>query len=190
MSSHDDLIRRLRDSRPQAPQEVRERVRALGEPRERARFAWPRPIFVLAPVAAVAAGIAIGVVALGNRDQDGRPQRTAAAPSGRHPAAPEEQSFRAPLRAETLSVGLASSDPPRTVARVDAIVRSAGGTVSAVPRADGAVRLVASVPNNRTAEVLGRFATLGKMVTEPRAAQSSGRGPRKTRIVVVVSRGY
>jgi hypothetical protein len=195
MSSHDrpdpqyeDLVRTLRRAKPEAPQDVRERVQELGEPRAFARFAWRRPILVFAPVAAVAAGLAIGFVALGDRDQRSRPHRTAAAPAARRPARPQAETFRPVLRAGSLSVGLVSSDPPRTVARVHAIVRAAGGTVSSAPRA-GVIRLLASVPNSRAAEVLSRFAALGKMVTEPRAARSSAPGPRRTRIVVVVSRG-
>ena len=71
-------------------------------------------------------------------------------------------------------------------ASLDEAIAAQGGALPAHLRG----LVLAGERTGRTGEVLGRFATLGKMVTEPRAAQSSGRGPRKTRIVVVVSRGY
>ena len=69
-----ELVRELRAlPAPRASHELRERVRALGEPEPRRRFAFPRPsrrmLFVAAPacvLAVVAAAVVHGLVSSGS----------------------------------------------------------------------------------------------------------------------------
>ena len=62
MSQRDDLLTRLRESKPMAPAELREHVRRIAEeaaPARQRRLPWRRALVVVVPVAAAVAGAAI-----------------------------------------------------------------------------------------------------------------------------------
>jgi hypothetical protein len=179
-----DLARTLREARPVAPSELRERVRLVAAqptPPRRQLVTWRRALIVAVPVAAA---IAVGVVAT-------RPTHNAAAPEGmiQHarvgaarsdkalttlapsrvavaPNANRVQRYSASLELRVHDAGDISYASKRAVA----IAHSLGGYEQRInvdtARKSGYASIVLRIPKTHVQETVRRLTVLGTIVSE------------------------
>ena len=195
-----DLIRELQASRPVASESLRSRVRELAVPAveparpRRARFALPRPAFVLLPAAAaavLAVGVAgvIGLAGSGTsmrnvergalRGREGDAQKSVTLSPSAHGSAATQAasdlavgptSGRAQQVDATLTVKVADSDHV-SIAAQEALdlTRSLGGHVqsASVTTGDQAqATLTLRVPVDKAEEAVAKLSALGTIVAQ------------------------
>ena len=184
MSQRDDLLNRLRESRPMAPAELREHVRRIAEGAAtppRRRLTRRRALVVAVPVAAAVAGAAI--LFPGGRSHPGAvpPERSYQAPAAAKSAAsgaPSDQAaLPAPIpdRVQRITTSLELRLPTtRAVSdatkQAVAITRSLGGypkalNVDAEGRT-GYASLVLRIPKQNVERAVSRLSALGTIVGE------------------------
>jgi hypothetical protein len=174
------LIRELRTAPPQAPREVRERVRTLREPERRRSLGW-RPVLVVVPLALAFAGAALLGRGDDNSDQGVAFNRERAAALEAQPAPQAkdaEDAFAGPLaptisetaRAQEWDVSLALAvrdNRSLSDASAEAIrtTRSLGGFVVssnvATQGRTGRADLVLRIPQRRVQDAIAQFSELG-----------------------------
>jgi hypothetical protein len=175
------LIRELRTAPPQAPREVRERVRTLREPERQRSLGW-RPVLVVVPLALAFAGAALLGRGDDNSDQGGvafSRERAAALEAQPAPQAKDaENAFAGPLaptisetaRAQEWDVSLALAvrdNRDLSDASADAIrtTRSLGGFIVssnvATQGRTGRADLVLRIPQRRVQDAIAQFSELG-----------------------------
>jgi hypothetical protein len=188
--SQPELLARLREARPVAPEELRERVRLVAErlaPRPR-RFTWRRAALVLVPALAAALGAA---ALLPRGETPGREAVTApyaresapatavdslgTGPAGLTQALPQTAEAPAPDpgRAQQYSAFLELRVPDAEAVSTAtqqalAVVSSLGGHPLSVnlatQEAGGGAQLVVRVPRERVQEAVRRLGALGTIV--------------------------
>jgi hypothetical protein len=112
-----ELVRELRAVPSDAPPELRERVRALGEPAPRREFKWPRvtrrSLLVLAPVCVVAVATAAVVYGLVSSSKPSTHQEAAATVPTSTVSAGERANPRSPSRQHRVTVfGAKTTEQP------------------------------------------------------------------------------
>lgn len=172
------MIRELRTAAPQAPREVRDRVRSLREPERRRSLGW-RPVLVVVPLALAFAG----AIMLGGGDRSsqegevvGRSSVSSAQATPEDSAgAPEAFGAPAPTLSDTaraqewdVSLALAVRDNRSlSDASAEAIrtTRSLGGFVVssnvATQGSGGRADLVLRIPQRRVQDAIAQFSELG-----------------------------
>jgi hypothetical protein len=185
----EELAALVRASKPRAPHELRERVRALpvadAEPRRSRRFQPRRAAVVLAPAMLIAVIAGAAIFGLSSRDPEQsaapkeRPaldeaealeradavEQGAAAPSTALPPSRRAQNYRAELRVRVRDLG----DLSRATARAMRTARSLGGFVvraeyDAPGGKDGDSLLVMRVPIAKVQQAIVRLSELGTIV--------------------------
>lgn len=185
-----ELVRELRALPSEAPPQLRERVRALGEPEPRRAFRFPRvsrrAVLVLAPacvLAVVAAAVVRGVTtSLGSKPVHGAAQAHQVATDrfGKVPAAPAFVPGSAPAPNPnryqdyegSLRVRVKDFDSlGRDTAKAMQITQSFGGYVASVEQsttsgAPGEADLVLRVPVARVQAAMIQFSQLGTVLDQ------------------------
>jgi hypothetical protein len=187
--SRPDLLNDLRTARPTAPEELRERVRAIaaGETRPRRRPSWK-----LGVVVAFAAGLAVAaaiVATRGGGNESARPTAdqtlsAEAAPTLGSPAPqakardsvhgsaiPAPSTSRAQRYRASLELRVANADEVASASRqAQAIARSLGGYVQSANvdarGKSGYASLRLRVPRARVQDAVARLSQLGTIVAE------------------------
>ena len=184
----EELVQQLRALPSAVPDEVRERVRALGEPPERRSIPWRRSLLVLAPacvLALLAAAAIHGVVSSGEQQQRVAVPGAAVEDSGKlNPSTPESGAGGAPFAPSLPGPNLGRHQDYQAWMRVRVkdlealtdrtneamqIVRSYGGYVASVQQSTsmgkpGQADLVLRVPVGRVDEALVRLSQLGTVL--------------------------
>jgi hypothetical protein len=191
--SQPDLVTQLREARPAAPPEVRERVRLIAAqaPPARRRLSWKRALLVAAPVVA-AAVVAAVVIPRGQRHATptavpvapierkaaapvatGAPATAAqgsadhaVAPTAPTPSAKRLQSYSASLSLRVKNATAVSDLTKQTVK----IAQSLGGFPQSVNVSAGGktgyANIVLRVPRTRVQEAVSRLSALGTILNE------------------------